>query len=405
MKGINFTLICLILLSLISCTKEKSIFFPSNETVNQLMAEAMKNCDLPTVVAIAVNRKGEKVIYTYGKAIWTEDINVTAEHIFRIASMTKPLTSIAALQLVEDDLIELDQDLSELLPEMSEIPILSNGELITPKHPITLRHLLTHTSGFGYSFSDEELMNFSSNINEWNYEDFPRRFESGTNFLYGTSTDWVGRLVEKISKISLEEYFKNNITGPLGMTRTFFNVPDSLHYLIVSGGARGEDGNQELAESFNRTPSFKTSFNGGGGLYSTPNDYTKLLYCLLNNGYHMNGQLLKSETIHQIFQNQIGDIEMDIEGKYIWNPGLVIDFKGLIKPSSKWGLIGCIDNETKQYGREAGTVLWGGVYNTYFFIDPYSGVAASIWTQHLPFNHRQTTKIFERFSEIIYSMK
>ena len=171
--------------------------FHDKELVEKKMDEALSNSDLPALIAIAINNKGERVDYIFGKAIWTEENSkVTPQHIFRIYSMTKIVTSIAAMQLVEKGLVKLDEDLSPFLPEMSKIPILSNGKLITAKNPITLRHLLTHTSGFGYNSTDEELSKFDRS--QWGYKDLPRKFESGTQFLYGTSTDWAGRLVEKI---------------------------------------------------------------------------------------------------------------------------------------------------------------------------------------------------------------
>ena len=403
MNPLKFYLICFILLLLVSCKEDNSISFPSEEKVTTLMNEVMEKSDLPAVVAIAINKNGEKASYNYGKAVWTEDAEVTPEHIFRLAYMTKLVTSIAALQCVENELVGLDDDLSVLMPEMTKIPILSNGKLIEPKNKITLRHLLSHSSGFGYIFTDEELANFDNS--EWDYEDLPRRFESGTNFLYGTSTDWVGKLVEKLSNMNLEEYFKKNISSPLGMTRTFYNVPDSLHYLIVSRGDRGIDGNQKLTESSDRLPSTKvTNFNGGGGLFSTPSDYTKLLQCLLHEGKYEEGRILRKETIVEMTRNQIGDISLNPEGRFFY-PGTCCNFNGLMHENSRWGLAFMIDNNSKVYGREAGTVMWGGYFNTYFYIDFKSGIAASIYTQHIPFNHFETTSLFERFSEIIYSQK
>ena len=261
-----------------SCIEHKSTF-PSEERINQLMSEAIQKSDLPAVVAIAINKNGEKVTYNYGKANWSEDAEVTQEHIFRIYSMTKLVTSIAAMQCVENGLIGLDSDLSGIMPEMTDIPILSDGNLIEPKNNITLRHLLTHTSGFGYSGMTVEEGDY--NKENWDYSAWPRHFESGTKFLYGTSTDWAGKLVEKLSGMDLEAYFRKNITGPLKMDRTFFNVPDSLHTLIVSHGRRGDQGENELEELPNRVPTIKaTELSGGGGLFSTPSDYTKLLQCL-----------------------------------------------------------------------------------------------------------------------------
>ena len=374
--------------------------FPSQDRVTGFMDEEIENSDLPAVVATAINKKGQKLTYTQGKAVWSEDQNVTANNIFRIFSMTKVVTSIAAMQLVEKGLIGLDDDLSSLMPEMVAIPILNNGKLSPAKNPITLRHLLTHTSGFGYIYTDKELDNFDT-IN-WRCKDLPRRFESGTKFLYGSSIDWVGRIVEKVSTMDLESYFRKNITGPLAMNRTWFNVPDSLKCFIVSWGQRGEDGEQSLVELPGRIPTKAvTEFSGGAGLFSTPDDYTKLLQCLLNGGKSGEVKILKKRTIQEMTKNQIGNIIIDVENAY-FQP-LCCDLRGLISTSSKWGLAWAIDNENKPYGRKAGSVFWGGSLNTFFYIDFKSGIAATIFTQHFPFNHPETTNLFEKFSEIIYS--
>lgn len=386
------------------CRTEENIGikFPAQEQVTFIMNDAMKISDLPAVVAIASNIKNEEVSFIYGKAVWTEDIDVTENHIFRLWSMTKLITSVAALQLVERGEIGLDDDLSNLLPEMSEIPILTNGKLTEPKNPITLRHLLTHTSGFGYGCcTDLELSKFD--YENWEHPDAPRRFESGTQFLYGTSLEWVGKVVEKVSNSTLEDYFRRNITEPLRMERTFFNVPDSLQQFIVSSGSRGKDGKQPLTENKGRIPKKKvTRFSGDDGLWSTPNDYMLILKCLLNYGTLDNVKILNRETVEEMTKNQIGDINMDSEGNY-FHPEYCCDLSGLATNSTKWGLAWAIDNQGKDYGRKPGTVFWGGMMNTFFYIDYKSGVTACIFTQHIPFNHPETISVFDEFSKTIYS--
>lgn len=402
MKKILKIIFLLFLVSDCQPKQSNVINFPTQEKVITAMNEAMKTNDLPAVVAIASNTKNEEVSFAYGKAIWTEESNVTENHVFRLYSMTKLITSVAALQLVERGLIGLDDGLSTILPEMTEIPILSEGQLIEPKNSITLRHLLTHTSGFGYGCcTDLELSQFD--YENWKHPDAPRRFESGTQFLYGTSLEWVGKVIEKVTNSTLEDYFRENITEPLKMDRTFFNVPDSLQQYIVSRGHRGADGKQPLAEIEGRVPKkLVKSFSGDDGLWSTPNDYMKVLKCLLNYGTLDGVKILDKKTVLEMTKNQIGDINMDSEGNY-YNPEYCCDLNGLATNSSKWGLAWAIDNQEKDYGRKPGTVFWGGMMNTFFYIDYKSGIAACIFTQHIPFNHSETISIFDEFSKSIYS--
>jgi len=376
--------------------------------VRRVMTDAMAKSDLPSVVAVGINSKGQRIEFTYGGLSWGKGKPVKTSSIFRIHSMTKIVTSIAAMQLVEQGKVQLDQDLSELLPEMARIPILSEeGKLVEPKKAITLRHLLTHTAGFGYPNATYKV---HSNFDAagWKYEDFPRQFESGTRFLYGTSTDWVGKLVEKVSGMTLEAYFKKKIFKPLGIKSTYYNVPEKAKKRIVSMGNRGEDGKSKLREiegdtqSPNRYPVGKTTkFSGGSGLFSTPSDYTEILQCMLNYGAYKGGRILKRETVEKMTENHIGDISLDPTGWH-YDPATCCNFNGLMDKESKWGLAFMIDNTPKSYGRKAGAVLWGGYRNTYFYIDYKTGIAASIYSQHLPFNHSATISLFEKFSEVFY---
>ena len=375
---------------------------PNQSQVKLTMNKKMNSSDLPAVVAIASDKYDNELSFCYGKAVWNDKINVTKDHIFQLHSMTKLLTSVAALQLVEKGKIGLDDDLSSWMPEMTNIPILDKGGLSEAKNPITLRHLLTHTSGFGYACcTDAELANFD--YSNWKYEDAPRRFESGTKFMYGTSLEWVGKLIEKISQSTLEDYFKENITNPLEMNRTFFNVPDSLQEFIVSRGYRGKDGKQPLTEIKERIPKENvTKFSGDDGLWSSPNDYMKLLRCLLDYGTLNDVVLLKKKTVEEMLKNQINNINMDSKGNY-FNPAYCCDLENFTTNSTKWGLAWAIDNEGKSYGRKPGTVFWGGMMNTYFYIDYDSGITSCIFSQHLPFNHKATTLIFDEFSRLVYS--
>lgn len=202
------------------------------------------NTDIPAVVMGKVSKSGDMSFYSNGPSRWDRDDSITPQNIFSIASMTKVLTSVAALQLVEQKQVTLDQPLDQHLPEMSERLILNeDNKVIEPQNSITLRHLLTHTAGFGYWFTSPQLGRWNqlkAEIN-WTENYQPRLFESGTSFMYGTNIDWVGRLVEKISGIDLEQYFRQYISGPLGMDSTWYNVPDELEHLVVATSYRNAD--------------------------------------------------------------------------------------------------------------------------------------------------------------------
>ena len=352
-----------------STISEASTNVAHNEVI-RVMEEAIKESDLPSVVAVAINSKGHRIEYAYGGVSWGKSEPVKTSSLFRIHSMTKIVTSIAAMQLVDQEKVELDQDLSELLPEMAEIPILKeDGKLVKPKNEITLRHLLTHTAGFGYPNATYKLYEKFDSL-EWGYQDFPRQFESGTQFLYGTNTDWVGKLIEKISGMTLEQYFKKKIFKPLGIKSTYFNVPKKDLNRIVSMGNRGLDGKGQLKEingdevSPSRYPKEKVNnFSGGDGLFSTPSDFTKILECILNYGAYKNGKLLKKETVELMMQNHIGEISLNPKGWY-YDQATCCNFNGIMDGSSKWGLATLIDNTPKIYGRSKGTLVWGG-YRTH----------------------------------------
>lgn len=383
----------------------------AQEKINAVMSEAMKSSDLPTIVAVGVDREGGRFDFMHGGLSWGKEEKITGDSIFRIHSMTKMVTSMAVMQLVEQGKLELHKDLSDLMPQMTSIPIMkADGGLVEPKNAITLHHLLTHTAGFGYPDITYK-QNPRFNKDSWKHEDFPRQFESGTRFLYGTNTDWVGKIVEKVSGMSLEAYFKQYIFAPLGINSTYFNVPERDKKRITSLGNRGPDGKGKLREidgdeySPNRYPLKDViDYSGGGGLFSTPNDFTKILKCMLNYGTYKGGRVLKKVTVKEMIKNQIGDISLDPTGWY-FDPVRCCNFEGLMDENSKWGLAFMIDNTPKSYGRKAGTVLWGGYRNTYFYLDYKSGVAASIYSQHLPFNHEATISLFDKFSEVLYRVK
>ena len=239
-------LIILLFISFVSCNQDNK-----DEVVKDEVIKEINSSQIPAVVMGKIYKNGKMEFFSNGPSRWDRNDTINENNIFRIASMTKALGSVAALQLIEQGKITLDEPLDDYLPEMTSIKIINqNNEIVDPKNSITLRHLLTHTAGFGYWFSSEKLSQWDKIKEEieWkeNYE--PRLFESGTSFMYGTNIDWVGRLVEKISGMNLEDYFRKNITGPLEMNSTWFNVPNELENLVVSSSYRNSE-NGELVKN------------------------------------------------------------------------------------------------------------------------------------------------------------
>jgi len=405
-KTLLITAFCL---SLVGCQ------FENENTISSSLKEYFDSSSIPTAIMGYIASDGTSHYYSFGPSILDKKDTVDIDNIFRIASMTKPITSVAALQLVEKGLIGLDYPLNDLLPEMSSIPILNeNGNLNSSGEKITLRQLLTHTSGFAYDITSNQLVNYAkyglsydNTINQivnlakdsdWIYKDNPRIFEPGTSFRYGTSTYWVGKLVEKISNTDLENYFRENITGPLEMNNTWFNVPAPLKHKIVSWGTSDSLGNYV---EFERLPGEKvTDYKGDGGLYSSTNDYLKFLQCLLNHGKYEGGRILKKETVDMMLNDQLpSNVSVVWEGITDDMPDYIKDFCDV---SDRWCFIGAYENNPEENIRANGAVWWAGVQNTYFTIDPKNKVALVFMSQIYPTVDKERFEFYRLFEKEVY---
>ena len=388
-------ILLIIIVTIISCAQDKAV------DINSLS----KQYDIPSAVMGKINKDGTTEFYSFGPSRWDRKDTINKNNIFRIASMTKAIAVVAALQLVEQNKISLDEPLDVILPEMSRIKILdSDNQIVTPTKSITLRHLLTHTAGFGYWFTSNRLKNWQKIKKEieWDSEYEPRLFESGSSFMYGTNIDWVGRLIEKVSGKNLEDYLREYVTGPLGMDSTWFNVPENLQPLIVGSLNRDRETNQLRKNEFKKRGKVE-KFNAGGGLSSSAEDYGKFLLCMLNKGKYQNGQLIKEETFDIMNSPQLSGF------KQIWRnvdvPRVDIDPRG-----DKDSFMDSYDNWTLAWGydensevRPKGTAYWAGIRNTYFTIDFKNEFALVYMSQLLPFNDYNSYNLFTSFEEEIYN--
>jgi CubicO group peptidase (beta-lactamase class C family) len=378
----------------------------SVERIDDLLASAVSRQDVLGVVAIAVDRDG--VIYrgAFGTADESADLLMDTDAVFRIASMTKPVTSVAAMQLVEQGAIALDEAAAVYLPALAQTQVLEQFdpqrgtyELRPPASPITVRQLLTHTAGFGYPFTSDTLRDFEPQAGDGDVVG-PLLFDPGTSWWYGTNTDWVGRLVESVSGQSLEAYFREHIFAPLQMSDTVFNVPEADWPRTVALASRQRDGG--LLQEARQDPTRVTTFSGGGGLWSTANDYARFMRMWLNGGALDGQRVLSAETVATMSANQVGSLPAGTIVTAL--PERSNDFRPTADGRGRFGLGFLINLDDQLGGRAGGSLAWAGLYNTYFWIDPASGVAGVILTQVLPFADPRVLGVFDAFERAVYAL-
>ena len=380
--------------------------------VDQLFEQAVEAGDVPGVVALAADDTG--VIYqgAFGKRVLGGDADMTVDTVAWIASMTKAITSVAAMQLVEQGQVTLDEPLVNRLPELADIQVLEGFDdagvpkLRAPRRPITLRHLLTHTAGFTYDIWSQDMLRYEQyagipGITECKLATLklPLEFDPGERWQYGINIDWVGQTVERLSGQRLEEYFRDHIFQPLGMSSSSFLLSASQRERLAGMHTREADGSlQSLPFEMEQNPEF---YMGGGGLYSSGPDYVRFLRMLLGNGALDGARILNEETVAEMNRNQIGDLSVGLLSTAL--PGASNDaefFPGLPK---KWGLAYMINAEDAPVGRTAGSLAWAGLANTYYWIEPQRRVAGVILTQVLPFADPTVLNLFENFERAIYA--
>ena len=280
------------------------------QTIDEALREAVERKEIPGVVAMAADRNG--VIYqgAFGMADIAEARPLKLDALFRLASMTKPVTAVAAMQLVEQRRIGLDDPVERYFPEFAKQSVLESFDAATGAYklrpatkPVTVRHLFTHTSGLGYRFTSPTLRDYKPRAGDTAR---PLMFEPGEQWLYGTSTDWLGRLVEKISGLPLDAYFHRRIFAPLKMSETFYDVPQAKEGRLVAIHRRRADG--ALVKQPVQPRAKSPVHTGGGGLSSTAADYVRFMRMLLNDGELDGARILSAGSVGLMAQNQIGAV-------------------------------------------------------------------------------------------------
>lgn len=303
--------------------------------------------------------------------------------VFRIYSMTKPVTSVAVMMLVEEGRLGLDQRLEEILPAFADVQVYDEGTLRPPARSITIRDLLRHTSGLTYgTFGNTPVDRMYAEAVRPLEKDAGRSLEQvvdivaslplladpGTRWNYSMSTDVLGRVVEVVSGMTLDDFFRTRIFEPLGMRETAFHVAAEDHHRLLDvysrqgGGLVAVDAAED--SPFNEPPSW---YSGGGGLTSTPSDYLRFAQMLANEGELGGVRILRPETIRAMRTNQLDEalLPMRLGGPI---------------PNHGWGLGFAVGMD----GPARDIYWWAGLANTRFWVDPVEDIVAFAWTQYLP---------------------
>src|SRR5277367_3724663 len=266
---------------------------------------AVERKDVPGVVALITDRKGVLYENAFGVADVATGRPLKTDSLFRIASMTKPITSTALMQLVEQGKIGLDDPAEKYLPELANPKVIESFNAATgdyklrpAKSPPLVRHFLTHTSGLAYPFTSAIWRDFKPRAGETYPFGGPLLFDPGTRWHYSTSVDVVGRLVEVVSGEKLEDYFRRHIFAPLKMDDTSYNVPESKASRLVPAQQRaGDDMTGGIVLQSPQPGLTIANPIGGGGLASTASDYGRFVRMFLNGGALDGARVLKPETV------------------------------------------------------------------------------------------------------------
>ena len=380
--------------------------------VDELLKAATDRGDVPGVVAMAATREGPIYQGAFGKRAVPDGPAMTVDTVFWIASMTKAITSTAAMRLVEQGKLSLESPISEVLPELASPLVLegfeASGEpILRPaRQRITLRHLLTHTAGFVYDIWNPDMSRYMEKKGAPGIITcqnaalmLPLVFDPGDRWDYGINIDWAGKAVERASGQSLGDFFAEHIFRPVGMTDTGFTLAPDRRARLVGMHARAEDGTLgPIPFELPQDPEFQM---GGGGLYGTAANYLAFERLFLNQGRVNGRQVLRPETVQLMSQNAIGGL--DVRGLETAVPAYSNNaefFPGIRK---KWGLGFMISPEPMPGGRGPGSLAWAGLGNTYFWIDPAKGVAGVVLMQLIPLADPKALTLLDGFEKTLYA--
>ena len=394
----------------------RNMVLKDTDEIIKILDDVTSRGDLKMAVGLIANSEGVLFEHASGFRDDGNALPMQTDSIFAIASMTKLITTIAALQLVDSGQVGLDQEVDEYLSEIRDIQILRGFE--SDDKPIiekatrspTVRELITHTSGYVYSIWNEtafiaQTKGITSPLGGGRESiDAPLYFEPGSKWEYGIGIDWLGELVEKVSGKRLMDYFSAHIFLPLGMEDTFYEYPEGKmdRSIMMSARIKNKLIRSELYQPIPAEHGSLSFYGGGGGLYSTVLDYSRVMRALLNGGVLDDQRILSEGLVEQMFQNQIGELNVSKGEAQI--KALSNDFDMGFGSQAKWGLGFLVSPDGTENGRSAGSVSWAGLFNSYFWIDREKDICAVFATQVLPFYDEKAIETLKLYERAVYDL-
>jgi methyl acetate hydrolase len=378
--------------------------------LDTIIGDAVDRRHFPFAVGMVVDSKG--TVWEGASGESSEGHPAGPDTLFRLFSMTKGIGSLAAMILVDRGDLSLETPVADVLPEFAELQVVESvgpdGPVLRPaSRPATLRHLLTHTSGLAYEAFHETMHVFQQSTGLQDHLTTgaisslrtPLMFDPGEGWTYGIGYDWAGYMVQQVDGRPIQQFCQEEILDPLGLKNTGFErdaVPSPLADLHLRMGD-GTFSTMEFA-----APANPEIYGMGVALYSTAPDYVRFLRLILNGGELDGHRVISRDTLRLMTTNQIGDMTVPLVRSH--RPDLACDVDHLFSETPMTHTAAFLRTERDVPGmRRAGSLWWAGFFNTHFWIDPTTDIAAVLMTQSLPFCDPRFMEVFVDFERAVYS--
>ena len=371
--------------------------------IDRMFQAAVDKGEIPGAVAAVMNKDRMLYLEAFGRQDVAKGIPMSNDTVFRIASMTKPVTSVGIMMLYEQGKLRLDDPVANYLPAYKGRDVMAsfNEKDATyttrpARREMTIRHLLTHTSGLSYPFTSPTILAIQTKTGR-DPKELPLLFDPGTKWNYSPATAVLGEIIQKLSGQSIEEWDQSRIFRPLSMADTTYTPDPAKAARLATIHQREATG---LVEQPN-PPKYTPDVRGDGGLVSTASDYSAFVQMFLSEGSWHGKQLLKPETVRLMTSNQIGSVVVDTMPAAIPARSAPFPF-GAGKDKFGLGFQITVTDGTPTHERGAGSYTWGGIDNTHFWVDPKNGIGVVILTQVLPFYNAVSMDVLKRYERLIY---